>query len=595
MSAKRVIQPASFIRRFIASWLVAVTAEYMLLPIELRSLQDTDFLTGMSFVRLMIILFAVFIVLCICDGSTQERFLIVGVFAVYSIICLIHTFSLPFLIAVCLLLIILAYYGVKGWNCTSLSTPNEYGTTKHTKWIIAVAAISFILFVSAWTVCRVLSFSTPTYDFGIFSQMFYNMKETCQPLTTLERDGLLSHFQVHVSPIYYLLLPAYWLFPHPVTLQILQAIVLGSAVIPLYLIVKAKGLHPIIGTMLSVLLLVYPSYSGGTSYDIHENAFLAPLLFWLFYGFEKKNHLLTAIFALLLLMVKEDAAVYVAIVALFFLIQGLLHHDSARITPALIVIMGAIVWFLVVTGYLSSKGDGVMTYRYRNFMIDADGSLMSVIKAVLLCPMKAIYECVDKEKISFIAYTFLPLILILALTRRYERFILLIPYVLVNLMSDYQYQHDIFFQYTFGSTACLFYFVIINLADIKDKWKQILLLIISTSICISMFAATVFPKGTGYIQRYLRNYDHYGKIEQVLSTIPDNASVSASTFYTTYLSQRPVVYDVKYATSDHILATEYIVLSMKDSNFGELEAMLQDHGYQLFSQMDNIIQIFHKP
>ena len=27
----------------------------------------------------------------------------------------------------------------------------------------------------------------------------------------------------------------------------------------------------------------------------------------------------------------------------------------------------------------------------------------------------------------------------------------------MNLMSDYTYQHNIFFQYTFGSTAFLFY------------------------------------------------------------------------------------------------------------------------------------------
>ena len=41
-----------------------------------------------------------------------------------------------------------------------------------------------------------------------------------------------------------------------------------------------------------------------------------------------------------------------------------------------------------------------------------------------------------------------------------------IPYVLVNLMSDYTYQHDIFFQYTYGSTAFLFYLSVINYEDI---------------------------------------------------------------------------------------------------------------------------------
>lgn len=42
-------------------------------------------------------------------------------------------------------------------------------------------------------------------------------------MTTCERDRVLSHFAVHVSPIYYLFLPFYALFPSPVTLEVLQA------------------------------------------------------------------------------------------------------------------------------------------------------------------------------------------------------------------------------------------------------------------------------------------------------------------------------------------------------------------------------------
>ena len=74
----------------------------------------------------------------------------------------------------------------------------------------------------------------PTFDFGIFSQMFHQMRTTGLPVTTVERDGPLSHFAVHVSPIYYLLLPFYCIYPKPVTLQVLQAAVLASAVIPLW-------------------------------------------------------------------------------------------------------------------------------------------------------------------------------------------------------------------------------------------------------------------------------------------------------------------------------------------------------------------------
>ena len=89
-----------------------------------------------------------------------------------------------------------------------------------------------------------------------------------------------------------------------------------------------------------------------------------------------------------------------------------------------------------------------MTYRYDNFIYDDSASLVTVIKAVVMNPMKALFECVDEEKLKFIGQTMVPLLGLPLLTRRFERYILLIPYVLINLMSDYQYQHDIFFQYT---------------------------------------------------------------------------------------------------------------------------------------------------
>lgn len=128
-----------------------------------------------------------------------------------------------------------------------------------------------------------------------------------------------------------------------------------------------------------------------------------------------------------------------------------------------VLLAGALAWFLLVTAYLSRYGDGVMTNRYQNFMYGGSSSLFSVILAVLLSPMKVIYECVDREKLSFLVLTMLPLLGMPLWTRKYERYILLIPYVLVNLMSDYPYQHSVFFQYTYGSIACLIYMTVVNL------------------------------------------------------------------------------------------------------------------------------------
>ena len=600
---------AALIRHLLLAWLSAATIEMLLLPQELKTMRDLRGLGAMSLPRLLIMTGAL---LALLEGLSRllprnlERWLLVGLFAALSVVTVSASFTWPFLVVCLLLVAMFLVYAVQGWDPGRACKPSTEKSAVAVG-LTAVLAICFFLLVSAWTVGRVYSFSTPTFDFGIFAQMFHSMRTSGMPITTVERDGPLSHFAVHVSPIYYLLLPFYMIVPKPETLQVLQAAVLASAVIPLYLIAKRHGLPPFLRAALCALLLLYPAYAGGTSYDIHENAFLTPLILWLFYGLDRKNIPLTALFAALTMMVKEDAPVYVAVIALWLLLRGILHKRSRwELISGAVLLVSSITYFFAVTSYLASSGDGVMTYRYNNFIYDGSSSLITVIKAVLLSPMKAVFECVDKEKLEFIGLTLLPLAGIPLLTRRYERFILLIPYILVNLMSDYKYQHDIFFQYTYGATACLIYLVVVNLADIKDQKRRFSALGLALCISASCFGAQIMPKATQYPKQCKTYQAYYDSLRNVLDTIPDGASVAATTFYTTYLSRRDTLYDVRYASREHILSCEYMALSVTDKNsykayaedgekgFENFVAMLTELGYEKIAEYEGKLEVYRK-
>ena len=177
----------------------------------------------------------------------SERVLIALSFAGLAAAVMI---KIPFssaLLAVCLLIEgILILYAVRAWNRTEVQAIPLPAAPWHGTCLILLT-LSFTAIVSLWGISRVIGFATPTYDFGIFAQMFHSMKTNGLPMTTLERDGLLSHFHVHVSPIYYLMLPFYMLIPHPATLQVMQAAVLASAVVPLWLLGRAAFLSGIGG------------------------------------------------------------------------------------------------------------------------------------------------------------------------------------------------------------------------------------------------------------------------------------------------------------------------------------------------------------
>lgn len=557
----------ALIRRFLAAWIVAVTVEYLLLTFSLRNLSNLDGLAQMSLMRIFIVSAFLFVLLRFIPNSRFHRWLMVGAFAVLALTSLCANFSWAFLCLCGLILVILVAFAEYGWDETAIIKAKPKEENRVFFWLTVVLTVFFFLFVSIWTVCRVLSFSTPTYDFGIFAQMFHSMKTTWLPMTTVERDGVLSHFAVHMSPIYYLLLPFYCLAPNPATLQVLQAAVMASAVIPLWKLGKYHGLGRAQRILLCAMLLLYPAFVGSAGYDIHENCFLTPLILWLFYGLDRNNIHITAVSAVMTLMVKEDAAVYVAVVGLWLLVSALLHRKKWGVIAGITLLACAVAYFFAVTTYLATQGDGVMTYRYDNFIYDSSGSLITVIKSVLLCPMKALYECMDAEKLEYIALTMLPLLGMPFLTRRYDRYILLIPYILVNLMSDYSYQHDVFFQYNFGSVACLFYMALVNLADLKNERLRMTAMVAAVMIGSVCFGSVVVPKAMQYPLKYVVNHEEYEQIRAALDQIPEEASVTASTFYSTYLSQREILYDVRYSSEEHLLSTEYVVIVPSGGDF----------------------------
>ena len=267
----------------------------------------------------------------------------------------------------------------------------------------------------------------------------------------------------------------------------------------------------------------------------------------------------------------------------------------------------SLAWFFLVTDYLARQGDGVMTYRYDNFMFDGSASLITVIRAVLRNPMKVLYECVDPEKLEFIGITLVPLLGLPFFTRRFERYILLIPYILVNLMPDYQYQHNIFFQYTFGSAACLVYLSAVNLGQLKIDRQRTCALAGAALIGFACFSAVIVPEAEQYAMYCLQYETYYDNVRNTLSTIPEDASVSAPTFYTTYLSQRETLYDIRYASREHVLETEFVVLKIdspgdyeryctggKQNGYENLVLLLEMKGYTPYEEFPGVLIIYRK-
>ena len=616
MSKTQKLRPCKIpdlIRHLFLAWLCSTLLEYLYLPQSLQNISGTAGIAQMSLLRLLIttgVLTAGLLGLSLrYNLDLAERWSIAGVFMLLSVATLVNTFTWG-LFGFCILIFaVLVVYAI--WGRQQEQPANGTPQKAHWAFLIVIAVLAAFVFADlcVWGIHRILTLSSPCFDLGIFSQMFHYMKETGLPLTTVERsEGLMSHFKVHVSPVYYLMLPFYWLFPTPATLQVLQAAIVVSGVIPLWLIGKQRGLPGLPRTFLCALLLFSSAVMGGVSYDMHENCFLLPFILWLFYGIEKRNFSLSILFSLLTMTVKEDAPVYVAIAALYLIIRTAMDYDKSKRKELLIgTVMFALslIWFFLATNYLATQGDGVMTYRYNTFIYDNSGSLFTVIKAIVLCPAKLLYECTKEEnRLLYIMRVLVPLLCLPLLTRKYARYILLVPFLLINLMPTWKYQYDIYFQYNFGSSAFLLYAAAMNLADIRWEKPRLITAITAAAVSLGFFCGLIIPRVSYYTALYSDNQAYYQSIHQVLDTVPEDASVTAHSFYIVPFSQRDILYDVRYCTKEQMLSTEYIVLKRNSTadyqntllgvtGFENVDAMLIEKGYIQQQNYGNLI-IYHK-
>jgi hypothetical protein len=174
-------------------------------------------------------------------------------------------------------------------------------------------------------------------------------------------------------------------------------------------------------------------------------------------------------------------------------------------------------------------------------------------------------------------------------------------------MSDYPYQHDIFFQYTYGSTAFLFYLTIVNLADVQISWKRISVLALAAVISAGFFGKVILPTGITYTIRAIERHEYYQTIRDALDTIPEDASVVATGYYTVYLSQRETLYDLRYCSTPHLLESEYVVMSSNaegectkyasdglENGMQNLITILESYGYQKCESPEDILLIYRK-
>ncbi len=459
--------------------------------------------------------------------------------------------------------------------------------------LLALAGI-FLFFVGTVSVLRYKAFCSSGFDFGIFVNTFHYMKETGLPLATCERDRLLSHFAVHVSPIFYLLLPIYALVPSPLTLQLAQVVLLASGVFPVYLLCRRYRLSRPLSFLTVIIYLGMPALAAGTFFDFHENCFLVPLLLWFFWAFEEKRRLPMYLLAALVLMVKEDAAVYI----LFFALYAFFGRERRR--DAAILFAGAAAYMAGATYLLDRFGTGVMTGRYENYIYQGEG-LLGMVVTCIKNPGYVFSQFahageggrVLADKLLYILQMLVPLGFVPFMTSKLPRFLLLGPFILVNLMPLYVYQYDIDFQYSFGTLAFLILLFIMNASDMRRIDRRAVVSFCSLAALL-LSLVSLGGRFGGYTELWNAGEEQYAEMERILDSVDEDASVTASGFFVPHLADREEIYEVYYhkITGEGRVLTDYVIIDMRYEDGARfLDKYLRLGCYEVYEEHPGLICI----
>ena len=430
---------------------------------------------------------------------------------------------------------------------------------KTLKIFVAVMGVFLLALTTVIGVFKFESYTAPTFDYGIFAQGFEYMKQTGEFKTVGERGYELSHFAVHFSPIFYLVLPIYFIFSKPETVAVIQAIMVALPVIPIYLLGKHYKLSNKVTLAIIAIYALFPATVGGILYDFHENCFLTFMILMLIWAVEKKKNILTVVFLLLTLFVKEDAAMYVMLLGLFWIVSR-----KSRLRGAIFILVGAI-YFVIAIKVINSYGLGIMDFRYDNMFYDKQGGFMQMARVFITNPGYVITQfisnhnggvigggdTVQMDKIGYLIEMFVPVgALIFATGRKYSRYILLGSIIVVSLITTYIYQHQIEFQYNFGHIALFIYIIIMNVADMKPK-KSKKLVTCSLIICMVMFMGLILPKVPRYVNMYNDKSATIEKFDKAISLVPNDKSVFTTGWIMPHMAKNLQCYDIGYLNEEH--------------------------------------------
>ncbi|MEW5718645.1 MAG: DUF2079 domain-containing protein [Chloroflexota bacterium] len=404
--------------------------------------------------------------------------------------------------------------------------------------------LAYSVYFSALSIQRHNSFRTHASDMGQMDQALWNTLHGNLLQDTRPNGKQMPRLTDHVEPIFLVIPFVFLIYDGIESLFVVQSIAVALGALPIYWIARRRLKSEWASVLFAAMYLLCPALQAANLAEFHAVTFApAPLMFAYNYG-EERAWKRYALFALIALAVKEDIALLVIAMAVYFVIQNSEFKNQTfrggsrilnfelRITnyAPLIIALVSSAWFLlalfVIIPHFHPGGESVYLGRYPREPL--------AILIGLFAPEKIAYVVKLLASVGFLA-VFDPTFLLVGS-----------PSLILNLLSNYPAQYSGTYHY---SAPVAPYFVLAAIggaARIRNSQFAI-----RNSLALTVVPAFVVALGYHAIAGYTpiggeffwpTVTPHQQLLARFVNQIPRDAPAMTTSSLFPHLSHRRVLY-----------------------------------------------------
>lgn len=276
---------------------------------------------------------------------------------------------------------------------------------------VAFAMLAFSAFFIVFLALKQNAYQTHAEDLGIMDQAIWNtihgdvlhqtICNTIGDVNCVGPDGI-SRLAIHFEPILFPISLFYIFFPSPLTLLILQTLVVASGAIPAFLLARLRLRNDWIAAVIALLYLLYPALHEAVIFDFHAVTLTAAFLLFMLYFMYTRRTVWLFVFAVLAMACKEEIPLLVAVFGLWSIVFQLRWRSGA------VLVILALLWTgvgLLVVHLASPVGHTPLTARYSYL----GNSIVAIVLYILRHPVAILKQHVlEAQHLYYLKTLFTP-------------------------------------------------------------------------------------------------------------------------------------------------------------------------------------------